>query len=176
MKFKRKLLASSVVASLAVANYAFANSTALSAPSSDFTAPKPQIKSLTNHGHDHDNDTHDLKAPTAETVKKPAIQKQRLSKASPRQAKAIVACDVNALTTNNTNTLVNEIKQQGADCVNDLFGASASTQQSAFNSNKMIAVANNAQSLAAAYAGGGSPDLEALFLYLRAGFYVEFLQ
>ncbi|MDN3685346.1 M9 family metallopeptidase N-terminal domain-containing protein [Vibrio sinaloensis] len=40
----------------------------------------------------------------------------------------------------------------------------------------MYNVAKHTVNLARNYQGGGSEELEALFLYLRAGYYAEFLQ
>lgn len=83
-------------------------------------------------------------------------------------------CNLDAFNTSNSTTLISSIKSQGATCVNDLFSASSNIQATVFTSNHMHAVANHAKSLAQNYNGGGDADLEALFLYLRAGYFVEF--
>ena len=87
---------------------------------------------------------------------------------------ALVACDTNAFTTSNTNTLISALKSQGTCCINELFSADAGTQAAVYTSTKMIAVANHVQSLSSAYGGNGDVDIQALFLFLRAGYYVEF--
>lgn len=87
---------------------------------------------------------------------------------------AAAACDVNSFATSNANTLINAIKSQGSTCVNELFNASSSIQQSAYSSDNMYSVANHLKGLSQSYTGGGDPDIEAMFLYLRAGYYVEF--
>ncbi|MCW8347941.1 collagenase [Vibrio sp. ZSDZ65] len=98
--------------------------------------------------------------------------------ASPRvmtfSQQAVVECDVSGFATTNTNTLISQITSQGAECVNDLFAADSATQVTAFDSNNMYYVAKHATELSRAYQGGGSDELEALFLYLRAGYYAEF--
>ncbi|WP_372769926.1 collagenase [Pseudoalteromonas sp.] len=83
-------------------------------------------------------------------------------------------CNVNALATTNSTQLINEIKSQGSNCVNELFSATSDVQKAAYDSNNMYAVANHVKGLAQSYQGGGDNDIEALFLYLRAGYYVEF--
>ncbi|WP_444993936.1 collagenase [Aliikangiella sp. IMCC44359] len=90
------------------------------------------------------------------------------------QSAAAVACDVNAFATSNSTTLINQIKTQGSTCVNELFSASSSVQVSAYSSDNMYAVANHVKGLSSSYNGGGDADIEAMFLYLRAGYYVEF--
>tara|TARA_Y100001956_G_C4127140_1_gene190842 strand:+ start:2710 stop:5253 length:2544 start_codon:yes stop_codon:yes gene_type:complete len=83
-------------------------------------------------------------------------------------------CDVNAFNTNSSSTLIGQITGQGAECVNELFSASSDIQKTAFSSSNMYQVAKHTSSLSRSYRGGGSDDLEALFLYLRAGYYAEF--
>lgn len=89
-------------------------------------------------------------------------------------AKTAAVCDVNAFATSNSSTLINEIKTQGSGCVNDLFSASSSVLSSAFSSNNMVAVANHTAGLSTSYGGNGDPDLEALFLFIRAGYFAEY--
>ena len=83
-------------------------------------------------------------------------------------------CDVEAFTSNSSNDVLNAIKTQGANCVNALFSAESRIQEAAFESGHMYNIAKHTTNLAKAYAGGGSDELEALFLYLRAGYYAEF--
>uniref|UniRef100_UPI004072FD98 microbial collagenase n=1 Tax=Vibrio harveyi VHJR7 TaxID=1300145 RepID=UPI004072FD98 len=83
-------------------------------------------------------------------------------------------CDVEAFTSNSSNDVLNAIKTQGASCVNALFSAESRIQEAAFESGHMYNIAKHTTDLAKAYAGGGSDELEALFLYLRAGYYAEF--
>lgn len=85
-----------------------------------------------------------------------------------------VACDLSLFATSNSNNLISQLKSQGSNCVNDLFTAPADIQMDAFTSNNMLAVANHVKTLSQNYNGGGDADIEALFLFLRAGFYVEF--
>ncbi|GHE92950.1 collagenase [Thalassotalea profundi] len=84
------------------------------------------------------------------------------------------SCDVNAFATSNSTSLINELKLQGPNCINELFSASSNIQASTYTSNNMFAVANHVKTLSTNYAGGGDTDIEGLFLYLRAGYYVEF--
>ncbi|WP_440053335.1 collagenase [Pseudoalteromonas sp. T1lg65] len=83
-------------------------------------------------------------------------------------------CDLNALAAASSSQIVNAITTQGGDCINDLFNAASGIQQQVFTNSKMLAAAEAAQSRAQQYVGGGDADLQALFLFIRAGFYVEF--
>ncbi|CCQ11819.1 Microbial collagenase, secreted [Pseudoalteromonas luteoviolacea B = ATCC 29581] len=87
---------------------------------------------------------------------------------------AAVACDLNAMASASSSAISSTVMTQGADCVNDLFSTSESNQAQVFTSNKMIAVARTAANRARNYQGNGDADLEALVLFLRAGFYAEF--
>lgn len=134
-----------------------------------------------HHGYD---EKVDLKAPVAQSTYQRPIKhfshqavlkksaKNNLTSAVPQAAAGV--CDVNAFATNNTTTLINEIKTQGANCVNELFNASASLQSGTYTSENMYAIANHVETLSQSYTGGGDPDIEAMFLFLRAGYYVEF--
>ncbi|WP_125717422.1 collagenase [Pseudoalteromonas rubra] len=84
------------------------------------------------------------------------------------------SCDLAAFANASASTIVAQISGQGAGCVNDLFSAPSDTQVATFTTAKMLAVATQAKTLSVAYTGTGSADLEALFLFIRAGFYVEF--
>jgi len=117
----------------------------------------------------HD-DAHSLKHTPFTLHKAHANNKLKAS----AQAVQAAVCNVNAFATSNTNTLISEIKTQGPNCVNELFGAASNIQSSAYSSDNMYAVANHVKGLSQSYAGGGDVDIEALFLYLRAGYYVEF--
>ncbi len=138
-----------------------------------------QLQRLTeqhrHHGvEDHKRATPEQKnVPQAQSKIKPTNAKT-LNPLANAQTQALAGCDLNAFTTNNTTTLINEIKTQGTSCVNELFSATSSTQQAVYNSSKMVAVANAAQSQSQNYQGGGDDELQALFLWLRAGLYVEF--
>ncbi|KHT44014.1 collagenase [Vibrio sinaloensis] len=90
------------------------------------------------------------------------------------EVSSALPCDVNAFNTSNSSTLITQITGQGAQCVNELFSASSDIQRVAFSSSNMYQVAKHTSSLSRSYRGGGSDDLEALFLYLRAGYYAEF--
>jgi microbial collagenase len=137
-----------------------------------------------NYKHQHGVPTKiDLKAPTpkrsteefvaitANTIDKSKLQTSTLMSSS---AMAAVACNVNAFATANTATLISELKTQGPSCINELFSAASNVQVSTFSSDNMNAVANHVKGLSTSYAGGGDADIEGLFLYLRAGYYVEF--
>ncbi|KKL23733.1 hypothetical protein LCGC14_2422420, partial [marine sediment metagenome] len=113
---------------------------------------------------------HNDKAPIAQLQTQP----QQLSNVMMRSQAATVSCDLTALANASTSSIITELKSQGTNCVNQLFSAPASIQGQVFSSDNMYAVANHAKSLSQTYAGGGDIELEALFLYLRAGFYVEF--
>jgi len=169
MKSKILLIA---VSSALVVSYAQAAHT----PKAPQT-PHQQIKQ--QHGiHSKVND----KAPTAESFyktnnkqfNKQLFSKSKINKISSATQAVAATCDVNAFATSNSTSLINAITSQGADCVNKLFSASASVQSSAYSSDNMYAVANHVKNLSQSYTGGGDPTIEAMFLYLRAGYYVEF--
>lgn len=131
---------------------------------------KPQtavVERLYHHGVEQN---HNEKAPIA---KMQSQQKLFNARVMTMQAVA-VTCDLNALANASTSSIITEIQNQGTQCINELFSASALTQSQVFTSDKMFAVANHAKALSLTYAGGGNVELEALFLYLRTGFYAEF--
>lgn len=147
-------------------------------PAMASNAPKSQLE---NQAHHHGIEKkRQLNVPTAQTQTRsnPLEYSHRLHDLNLQTAvseQALAAtCDLNAFNTTNSTSLINTIKAQGASCVNDLFSASSNIQASAFTSNHMFAVANHVKSLAHNYNGGGDSDIEALFLYLRAGYFVEF--
>lgn len=82
-------------------------------------------------------------------------------------------CDTSEFNTSNSAILINKIKSLGDECVNELFNAPSNIQVAAFSSNNMIAVAEHVVGLSQAYAGNGDNDVESIFLYLRAGYFVE---
>lgn len=166
-----------------------ATCTALAVGSAQATqTPKPpqmaQQPIKQHHGH---NEKINLKAPTAQISTNYFPQsltkssKYLLNNSLPTRSKANVApqavaatCNLDAFATSNTTALISEIKSQGTSCVNNLFSAAANIQSSTYSSANMIAVANHVVGLSQAYAGGGNNDIEAIFLFLRAGYYVEF--
>ena len=152
-----------------LATFSYANSAlAASAP---ISVNQPKV-----HHHGVENKALE-NAPIAQTTKQPIENlhhhHHHVSEVS-TSVNALATCDVNALATTNTTQLIAAIKAQGTDCVNELFGASSNIQASAYDSTNMYQVANHVKGLAESYQGGGDADLEALFLYLRAGYYVEF--
>lgn len=72
-----------------------------------------------------------------------------------------MVCDVESFTTTNSNDLINAIKTQGANCINELFSAQSRVQEAAFDSDHMYNVSKHTVTLAKAYTGGGSDELEA---------------
>lgn len=85
---------------------------------------------------------------------------------------AVETCDLNAFV--NASNISDAIKEQGTDCINKLFSASSDIQVAAFDSGNMYNAAKHTAQLARSYNGGGSKDLQALYLYLRAGYYAEY--
>ncbi|MAD88384.1 MAG: collagenase [Pseudoalteromonas sp.] len=142
------------------------------------SAPQTQqvnsIQSAHQHHHGVESKTHIENAPTAESQHTVQPQMVQMSAFSTSSTQAAAVCDVNALATTNSTTLINEIKSQGVQCVNELFSASDNIQATAFDSNNMYAVANHVKTLSQNYQGGGDVNIEALFLYLRAGYFAEF--
>jgi len=160
MKIKKLILALPI---LGASSITFANT----ASERVFT-PQPAVVERAHH-HGVEN-THNEKAPIAKIQSEP----QQLNILTMRTQAVTVSCDLNTLASASTASIIAELKSQGTNCVNELFSASASIQSQVFSSDNMYAVANHAKSLSQTYAGGGDIELEALFLYLRAGFYVEF--
>lgn len=147
--------------------FASTNALALSEPSQQVT------EIYQHHAHQNGNDRAlpDY-APTKLLPQQPKPTLRTLSTRSAEQAANV--CDVEAFTSNSSNDVLNAIKTQGASCVNALFSAESRIQEAAFESGHMYNIAKHTTNLAKAYAGGGSGELEALFLYLRAGYYAEF--
>ena len=147
--------------------FASTNALALSEPSQQVT------EIYQHHAHQSGNDRAlpDY-APTKLLPQQPKPTLRTLSTRSAEQAANV--CDVEAFTSNSSNDVLNAIKTQGASCVNALFSAESRIQEAAFESGHMYNIAKHTTNLAKAYAGGGSDELEALFLYLRAGYYAEF--
>ncbi|TFH90293.1 collagenase [Vibrio ouci] len=87
---------------------------------------------------------------------------------------AATGCDIESFATTDSQALIAAITGQGAGCVGDLFSAESRIQELAFESSNMFNVATHTTELAKRYQGGGNDALEALFLYLRAGYYVAF--
>ncbi len=147
--------------------FASTNALALSEPSQQVT------EIYQHHAHQNGNDRAlpDY-APTKLLPQQPKPTLRTLSTRSAEQAANV--CDLEAFTSNSSNDVLNAIKTQGASCVNALFSAESRIQEAAFESGHMYNIAKHTTNLAKAYAGGGSDELEALFLYLRAGYYAEF--
>jgi len=144
-------------------------------------APKPPQSAASQIKHEHGIPNQvNVKAPTPErkihqSVQTSPAKNQQLQKTKTSRAVAVaVACNVNAFATSNSSTLINELTTQGPTCINELFNAASNIQVAAYSSDNMYAVANHVKGLSASYAGGGDVNIEGLFLYLRAGYYVEF--
>ncbi|WP_264405184.1 collagenase [Vibrio owensii] len=153
---------------VAIATF-FASTNALA-----LSEPSQQVTEIYQH-HAHQNGNDRALPDYAPTKLLPQQPKPILRTLSTRSAEqAVNVCDVEAFTSNSSNDVLNAIKTQGASCVNALFSAESRIQEAAFESGHMYNIAKHTTSLAKAYAGGGSDELEALFLYLRAGYYAEF--
>ncbi len=140
--------------------------------------PVPQLVEK-NHAHSHElahgvETRQSAYTPTKRTIQQPhpTIKNQML--ASVMAEPAATSCNIEAFATSNSNTLISQITQQGTECVNDLFSAEKNIQETAFESNNMYYVAKHAVQLAQSYSGNGDDNLEAIFLYLRAGYYAAF--
>ncbi|MEJ6476856.1 collagenase [Pseudoalteromonas piscicida] len=132
-----------------------------------------------NMSHGHEHRAKQDKAPVAATETRKLTHflsnRSSLTKTlSLQQSEAAAPCDLSSLASANSSQIVAEIKQQGTSCINALFSADSSIQSQVFTSDKMHAAAQSAESLSRNYSGNGSNDLEALYLFIRAGFYVEF--
>lgn len=89
------------------------------------------------------------------------------------RAVAAVACDTNQYAALSGSALVKYIQDAGTDCANKLFTGN-STSFAAFTKANMTAVANSTTSYASVYTGIDTYNLEALYLFLRAGYYVAY--
>ncbi|HHJ3201300.1 TPA: collagenase [Vibrio parahaemolyticus] len=136
--------------------------------------PVAQVTEKVEH-HQHEHGVETAQPEYAPTELLPQLPKQTLrTRATQSVEAASVVCDVELFTTTNSNDLISAIKTQGASCINELFSAQSRVQEAAFDSDHMYNVAKHTVTLAKAYTGGGSEELEALYLYLRAGYYAEF--
>ena len=84
-------------------------------------------------------------------------------------------CDDEAFANKTGDALVEHIRTTPFDCTNRLF-AKADSRFAAFRRQNMIDVAEAAMPLAVDYDGTNSGNIQELFLFLRAGFYVEFYE
>ncbi|MDE0191607.1 MAG: collagenase [Gammaproteobacteria bacterium] len=84
-------------------------------------------------------------------------------------------CDDEAFATKTGDALVEHIRTIPLRCTNNLFTRAASRFAALLKRN-MIDVAEAATTLAVAYDGTNSSNIQGLFLFLRAGFYVEFYE
>ncbi|MDC5705430.1 collagenase [Vibrio europaeus] len=136
--------------------------------------PVPQyVDRSVLHDHEHHGvEEHEPdNAPKKTLTQKPEPTFKMFSAAADEAA---VTCDVETFATSNSTALISAITAQGASCVNKLFSAESRVQEAAFESSNMFNVAKHTVNIAKAYQGGGSDELEALFLFLRAGYYAEF--
>ena len=176
MKLKRLIIATTamMIGAVPAVQAKSSSPTGPAAGQAHFSMPQVQQHDHADHGTPH---SLDKKAPMPQRERiepKQLVNSKTLNKQSHFVVKAAATCNVNAFATTNSTTLINEIKTQGASCVNELFSAASSIQVTAFDSNNMYQVANHTSGLAGSYVGNGDPDLEALYLYLRAGYYAEY--
>ncbi|MFT4926248.1 MAG: microbial collagenase [Phenylobacterium sp.] len=129
-----------------------------------------------NHNSYHNSShrtTHQTLAPTA-AIPRALTATAKSSKSSHKttsQSAVTLGCDLDVLANATPVTVIDEIKNRGIRCVNELFSASHAIQEVAMTSAKMIAVSDTVKTLSVAYAGGGDGDIEAMFAYLRVGNY-----
>ncbi len=89
-------------------------------------------------------------------------------------AAAVAACDTTKYASLSGSALAQYIQDAGPDCANTMFVGNA-TSFAAFTKTKMIEVANATATLARTYTGSDpNQGLEALYLWLRAGYYVAY--
>ncbi len=162
MKFKRRLLVASMLTMGMCASIQAASQ-----------------QSIPNTPHEHAHHAvptmTDERSPLAESpVREDANLQNHQPNMAFRTMAAAATCDVNAFATSNSRTLITEIKKQGFYCVNELFSASSSVQERTFSSDNMYSVANEARGMSSRYQGTGDAELQSIFLYLRAGYYVEY--
>lgn len=84
-------------------------------------------------------------------------------------------CDDGAFATNKGDALVAHIRSTPERCISRLFSRSPA-RFAAFEKRNMIHVAEATVPIAVAYDGTNSSNIAELFLFLRAGFYVEFYE
>ncbi|WMN59883.1 collagenase [Pseudoalteromonas xiamenensis] len=139
----------------------------------DFAPLKNEQIDVSAHAHAN---TVDSRAPQKSQQAEHVAHQLKLSKQilNVAASDALATCDTAAFVNASAQTVVSQITNQGPDCVNDLFSASAGQQVGIFTSEKMIAVAQSTKAAAQSYQGDGNADIEALILFLRAGFYAEF--
>ena len=173
---KRTLLASSVLALMSTTTV-----TANPMPLLQQKAPaqhNPSINKLTKPTHKHQKRDHGVDQAEHSAFSPLSASshfKPRKSKgASQLSSAAATVCDSSALAAASAQTIVAEITSQGTECVNRLFSDSSDIQRAAFNSEKMIAVANATVPRSTTYQGNGDAAIEAMFLYLRAGYFAAF--
>ncbi|OHU86567.1 peptidase M9 [Pseudoalteromonas amylolytica] len=155
------------------------NLTVSAAQHSGSAPTQPQTEQSVQHiHHGHEHEQVDERAPVAAsqlqdvTRINPQLKLQQVM--SSQASEAALSCDASAFANSSGSQLVEQVKSQGSNCVNELFTASSSDQVAIFTSSKMNTITDHARTLATSYTGLGGDELKAMFLFIRAGFYVEF--
>ncbi|MBQ4811122.1 collagenase [Pseudoalteromonas luteoviolacea] len=127
-----------------------------------------------SHGDEH-GIKHNEKAPSAQSESRFVAANLMTADVMLSASNEIAAdCNLEQLAQASAGTIANLVVSQGTTCVNQLFSAPSATQVAVFTTAKMRAAAEYARSQASSYDGNGSAALESLFLFIRAGYYVEF--
>ncbi|BFM12146.1 M9 family metallopeptidase [Simiduia litorea] len=130
----------------------------------------PLSQSVPNNPHSQTHIAPVEPLPDRNTVQTPVLKTQKLA----TTMAAVAACDTNGYATKTGQSLVDHILSQDISCINDLYTANA-TSFAAFQSPKMVTVANATASMAASYrASGGSTSINNLYYFLRTGYYHEY--
>ncbi|WP_211827325.1 collagenase [Kistimonas asteriae] len=104
------------------------------------------------------------------------LENQKASTLSVLSGATGSTCSTSEIARLDGQRLTETIRKADLQCINGLFSATGSTSRDLFHQNKMITVANAVYSYAQNYPGNNSQGMEQLFLYLRAGYYVQFYQ
>jgi microbial collagenase len=83
------------------------------------------------------------------------------------------ACDTSAFRTSGT-ALVNAVKSNTSDCINELFNLTGTAAGQTFNEQNMITIADAFRSASASYNGTNSGSALQMVMFLRAGYYVNY--
>lgn len=136
------------------------------------TVPLKPVESGVVKKHEHGLETTDHKAPTKSTIFK--INESKNQQLAVSEKVISSDCDLSQFMTDDAQQLINAIETQGVDCINRLFTADSQTKEQTYTSENMITAANRVQSLSAGYSGNGDEDIQSYFLFIRAGYFVEF--
>ncbi|MFC9328494.1 M9 family metallopeptidase [Kitasatospora sp. NPDC057015] len=147
---------------------------ATTAPASPHAIPVPKSPDVPLDGRPlaSQADAARAKAPQAGGQADHKVSKQLRSAPS---ATAAAPCRISDFTSRTGAALVQQVKAADLDCINSLFPLTGSDAQGTFREAQMVSVADALRVDSASYPGDNSASTGQLVLFLRAGYYVQWI-